>query len=271
VIIYGDPGRRWRTALSAKSPVWAQIPAVREVVLVQDAPDAMIPAARSPEWDEVIIPLFENHTRNCPKGFRSLIPDELALTTFGHKGKFAGYLRRNGLAGLSPAVFRDETEAEFPCVLKSVRLASGRGVAIVRSTAHVRETLEREPFKGRGHVLQALVGGTREYVTHCVCRAGEILWSSSFAYDLDEADLIRTQDNVGTMRACETDPGVLAQISRLLGPIGYTGPCNLDYKVSEDGTIAVFEINPRLGGSLMSPENVEQLGGALSCIIENAA
>jgi carbamoylphosphate synthase large subunit len=271
VIIFGDPGRRWRSALGPGAAVWERIPEVRDVVHVDDVPDLVFPRAGPADSEDVIIPLFENHTRQCPTGYRSLIPNNRALRTFGHKGRFAAYLRRHGLSALSPAVFRDEAEAEFPCVLKSARLGSGRGVAIVRSASHVRELLELEPFKGQDHVLQALVGGAREYVTHCVCRAGVILWSCSFAYDLDEADIIRTQSNSWTMRPCDVAPQILAQISRLLEPIGYTGPCNLDYKLGEDGTIAVFEINPRLGGSLMSPENVAQLADALACIIRHAA
>jgi carbamoylphosphate synthase large subunit len=63
---------------------------------------------------------------------------------------------------------------------------------------------------------------------------------------------------------------IRAQFERLLSPLDYSGPCNFDYKRSDSGEMAVFEINPRFGGTLMKPENIAHLQQALSCIIQNA-
>lgn len=271
VVIYGNPGERWREALSPWAPVWARIPAVREVVMVESGPDPRIPASRSPGLDSVIVPLTERDAATCPSGRRSLSPEPLAIDTFWNKASFARYVERAGLSELCPVRYRNEAEAQFPCVLKSLRNSCGRGVAVVESAAHLHALLQRPPWLGKSVLLQALVEGTEEFVTHCVCRAGKILWSCSFVYELDSGDLIRTTRNVRAPRQHRPSPAILAQIAGLIAPSGYTGPCNLDYKITEAGRIAVFEINARLGGSLMAPERVDELADALACIIRHAA
>lgn len=66
------------------------------------------------------------------------------------------------------------------------------------------------------------------------------------------------------------DPDTLALFERFLRPIRYDGPANIDTRRGADGTVWVLEINPRLGGSLMRPEKVEDLA-ALAALVANAA
>jgi carbamoylphosphate synthase large subunit len=49
----------------------------------------------------------------------------------------------------------------------------------------------------------------------------------------------------------------------------YSGPCNIDYSY-QSSDLKIFEINPRLGGSLMKTENVKLLAQALTAIIKAA-
>jgi len=62
----------------------------------------------------------------------------------------------------------------------------------------------------------------------------------------------------------------LAEFESILGPLAYSGPCCIDYKVTESGQTIVLEINPRFGGSLMRPAHVEDLQGSLAAIISLA-
>jgi len=56
----------------------------------------------------------------------------------------------------------------------------------------------------------------------------------------------------------------------MLRPLAFSGPCNADYKLTVDGRLQIFEIDPRLGGTLMLPSQSDQLRAALACIIEHA-
>jgi carbamoylphosphate synthase large subunit len=154
-------------------------------------------------------------------------------------------------------------------VLKRVDLAGGIGIEVVRSRVHLESLLQTAVFRGREVLLQAFVPGQTEYVTHCVCKDGSILWSCSFVWTLGpEAFGIPVfGDTTSLTASCRT----LSDIARILAPLRYSGPCCVNYKLLPNGEIAIFEINPRLGGSLMNPRNIEFLRQAMAHIIYNAA
>ncbi len=268
VVIFGEHSEDWMSALASDAPVWKSFPRVREVLLAADA--AGLPADRPDNVGTVVIPLMEDHARNLPSGFHALSPDRRSIDILADKAAFAAHGSNLGLDRLCPATFRDARRATFPCVLKRLDLNAGRGVALARSRFELELRLEQEPWLGHPYILQAYTPGDVEYVTYCVCRDGRLLWHCSFAYRIRGSDAIRTSDNVETMSAIAAPPGVIAAIGRFLRPLAYSGPCNVDYKIAPDGGIVVLEINPRLGGSLMRPENVGFLARALSEIIDAA-
>jgi len=270
VIIYGQHSPDWMAALAADAMVWKKIPAVKKVSIVAASANASVPGARRNRRQTVIIPLMEEHVASCPAGYPSLIPARLSMKLFSDKAEFAKYAAANGLAGFCPTSYANGAHAVFPCVLKRAELNGGQGVAIVESPDHLHSLLNDTMWRGKPFALQSLISGTTEYVTHCVCLNGRILWHCSFTFDLESPATVRGAAKPTTARLTATSAHCLRQIERFLAPCRYTGPCNVDYKQLENGEIAIFEINPRLGGSLMQPQYVELLRGALSCIIENA-
>ena len=67
-----------------------------------------------------------------------------------------------------------------------------------------------------------------------------------------------------------TPDAVLNQIEEVLRPLAFSGPCNIDYKLTADGRVQIFEVNPRLGGTLMLSSQAEHLRAALACIVAHA-
>ena len=55
----------------------------------------------------------------------------------------------------------------------------------------------------------------------------------------------------------------------MLAPLNYRGPCVIDYKLA-DGRVQIFEINPRLGGTLLLKSNAGLLREALGHILAAA-
>lgn len=257
------------SALSPESPIWRKINGVKSVLVVPDSPAPEIPAPTPEIPHVVVIPLMESHTRNRPKTLPSLAPDERSLDAFGDKRQFQAYVADNALTDLCPEHFTTPA-VRFPCVLKRTDLNAGNGIAVAASAEHLQSLLEQPPWRGHPAILQAMVEGDGEIVTHCVCKRGRILWHTSFAYTLPPGELIRTSDNVQSIRPVRTASKTLRQLQRFLTPLRYNGPCNFDYKLTPKGTVMMMEINPRLGGSLMRPENVAYLQAALSCIVRNA-
>ena len=270
VIIYGEHSPDWMTALGPQGPVWRLLPKVAEVIIVPGTAQLPLTKFRKRLRRTVIIPLMEQHTRHCPRTARTLMPDHQTLEILADKLAFAGYVREHQLEHYCPKFFATPEEAEFPCVLKRPDLNAGNGIEMVSSPTHLRELLVQELWQENKWLLQAYVPGGKEYVTHCVCKGGKILWHCSFLYEHDGSSVIRRWDTRVTTRAVPTDPRHLSQFQELLAPISYDGPCNIDYKISTAGDLLVFEINPRFGGSLMPPEHIGYLRGALAVILENA-
>ena len=249
---------------------WKGISGVTEVVLVRDSRIAHLPPPRSAGGRTVVIPLDLDDIRRCPRHHPSLVPNELALATLGNKRAFARYVAANGLSDLCPTSFWTEEEAAFPCVLKRTDLHAGMGVAVVRSREELRTFLEAETWKNKEIVMQAFVPGAAEYVTHCICRNGRILWHCTFRCEHDDAHHIRAGIAHHTFEPFDTSPETLARLERVLIPLRYDGPCNIDYKLSPKGDVSIFEANPRFGGSLMIPRHVGFLRQALGCLVKVA-
>lgn len=269
VIVYGTHSSDWMNALSPGAPVWSKMPGIGEVLL-RDGGRNCPPRFPFVDRRTVVLPLLEHHIVGCPRNYLSLIPDRDALRYFSDKANFAAYAERHGLAAHCPANYRRVKDAVFPCVIKRAELNGGIGVALVKSYDELQGLFGEEMWNGKKFVLQAFVPGAREYVTHCVCKDGKILWHWSMEYELPSAETMKGAGKQKSTRPHSISARNLAVIEKFLTPIAYSGPCNVDYKLTEEGDILVMEINPRLGGSLMFPPHVDALKDALTCIVENA-
>ena len=108
-------------------------------------------------------------------------------------------------------------------------------------------------------------------MTHCICKDGRILWTCTFVYEMaGPREVRRGMDNINAMRRFSPTQKTLNALQEILVPLKFSGPCNIDYKVSTAGDVCVFEVNPRFGGSLFPPDVVARLKGALTCIVDNA-
>jgi hypothetical protein len=270
VIIYGEHGWDWMTALAPQAPVWNSLYDVAEVLPIPATRGVLLPEPSRGDIRTVVIPLLEDHTRHCPRQYLSLIADDRSIDALGNKAAFAAYVEAIGLAHLCPKTYASAADVVFPCVLKRVDLEASRGVAIVHSSSELKSRLEQDPWVGQPFILQSFAAGATEYVTHCVYKDGQILWHCSFSYELNAPESIRSPLDMLKSRPVTASQFTLSQIKEFLSPLAYCGPCNVDYKLSDSGNIIVFEINPRLGGSLMVPRNVNYLRDALSHIIRAA-
>lgn len=268
VILYGEAWPEWTAALG-NANLWRDIGGVNEILRVADTPRVRIPKPVIPQSRSIIIPLQEEHIKNCPQQYLSLFPDCRSVEILGNKALFAQYAEREHIAQFCPFIFKNRGEAVFPLILKRVDLFGGAGIEIIKSPQHLSDVLEREMWNGKEVILQSIAYGPIEYVTHSICMDGQMLWNCSFSYEMNSLDEIRMGANQKSSVYIPSDE-ILSQINQLLMPLRYTGPCNVNYKISEKGEIIVFEINPRFGGSLMRPENIAHLKDALSCIIKNA-
>lgn len=268
LIVYGRHSADWNTALAPDAPVWNVIGQVGEVmVLPHEAP---LPPSRS-GWRTLILPLMEPHILACARDrHEGLMPSHHAVRTLADKALFASYAESHGLGRLCPPRFASTSEAALPCVVKRHDLNGGCGVEIAESIEGLAELSDIEPWKGHPVLLQGYEPSPAQYVTHAVCRSGRILWQVTYRQTLADGARIRRWNTALVQERVSPAAAWLDGIERFLRPLSYSGPCCVDYIARADGSLCVFEINPRLGGSLMMPENVGDLGALLRTLLRFA-
>lgn len=269
IVIFGSFAANWLARLS-EPKTWQEIPAVTEVLMWPDDPTQLLPTSSSADSRTVVIPLSEDNILNCPPGFDSLVPDRHAVSTLRNKASFAEYAEEARLAEFCPVWYKRREQVAYPCIVKYVSAAFGFGSRILRSEAELDDFLRTEPWDHSKFIVQHFIENPVEYVTHCVCTAGRILWSCTFAFENETGEKIRRGIVFKSMTSVAAPEGALAAIERVLQPLAYDGPCSVDYTRAADGRIMIFEINARFGGTLMLERNVSYLRQALDCIITNA-
>ncbi len=267
--LYGGHSDDWTKALSLFGPVWSLMPHVffADMVLERDRHRLL----RAPAFNgrTIVLPLMERHVRSLPRQHNALVPPMAAIDALGDKLAFDTYARDNGLAQMVPRQY-DLGRAAFPAVLKRVDLHGGNGIEVVRNQNELDDLLSRDLWKGQRVMLSEFIPGSTDYVTHMVLKNGRLLWSTSYVYQLSQGQHIQRQRYIERRKPYAPSEQLLQQLLSFLTPLNYSGPAAFDYRLDAQGQLKVIEINPRLGGSLMRPENVHDLRAALDAIIENA-
>lgn len=269
VVIFGEFADDWLPAF-IEPALWADIDGVAEIVRIADVSGVKLPPPVIEGSRTVIVPLSIANIRNCPPGEAALIPDTNALDTLSDKRRFLEYMADKGLGGFCPRLYASDEEAEFPCILKRTDLAAAWGIAVAHSYPELVRLRRTVPFRDKACIVQAFLPARVEYVTHCVCRDGRILWHCSFACEKRDAEQLRVSMDDQTITPIDTPRQVLDTIGKVLAPLRFSGPCAVDYSLTEEGAMVIFEVNPRFGGTLTLPENAGRLRDALACIIHTA-
>lgn len=257
--ILGQHSPSWMEALAPSAPVWPLL-------------DGVATPARGGLGDgarRIVVPLMEAHIVAVPRGCHALVPSREALVTLADKARFARHAAEAGVVHLLPATIPLGWPT-FPAMLKRTDLHSGLGTVPVTSLDDLRSKLVSPPWLGQRVLLQELIPARTDLVTHVVCVRGRIVWHQSYAYPLASDWQVRGPVEGQTMHPWRASPSDIRQFESLLEPLGFDGPANIDYRRRPDGSLAILEINPRLGGSLMRPDTVADLAGALAAIVRHA-
>lgn len=186
-------------------------------------------------------------------------PDATHVETFDDKARFVRFMLDQGLEDLIPEVYVvgggaghggvDElAEIRYPCIAKPGVGFGGQG-----SSVHLdpRSPVNLSRFKpGESFVVQRFVPGPIEFGGHFYLESGDIKRCVYYEGRRDAAQHIqrgRLAPNAYTKHATIPQHDAFAD---LFARLDYTGFACVDFKV-EDGVPKIFEINPRLGGTLV--------------------
>lgn len=264
VVLFGDKYLNWAPTLP-QDPVWARLPRIASVT---HQGDGWRPATDRPtETNRLVLPLDRWNILATPFNSWSLLPKLPALTAFADKQQFSDFVAARGLGEFAPRTYAPGAEV-FPLVLKRTNLAASRGVVLVRSPGELEQRLGEPVFAGQPVVRQEYIEAAADHVTHAVCLDGRFAWHCTYTYRTGPGALATPRDMVPIPdQLSDQDRDVL---NRFTLAAAFTGPVNIDYRRRADGRLAILEINPRFGGSLLRRRDRSDLLGALQAIVANA-
>jgi hypothetical protein len=266
IVVFGSHFANWLATLAAGAPLWRGLEGVGSVRLRDDAWRGEDSAPES----RLVLPLLEPNIRSCPAGW-ALVPPPASLEVLADKALFARYLAARGFESLAPATYWTPAAARFPAVVKRTDMFAGQGVRIVDSAAELEAALNTPPWAGHPVVIQDYVAGNLEYVLQAVLVRGVFVWTAAFEVVIPDHAPIRHPNSGERVRPVELPARELIQLQRIIAPLGFSGPVNFNFRRRPNGDMALFEINPRLGGSLFRPEFEAILAAVLGTIIQHAA
>ncbi len=270
VVIFGQHSDDWMSALHPDALVWKQLTKVKSVRFSSSIPK--IPkSSKRRNLRTVVIPLMEAHLYEMPTNFTSLTSTPELVQLMADKLKLTENLIANGFVEYVPKTWTNPADSTFPCIIKRRDLNGGQGIRILRTIQELCAALSDSEFDGHRYFFQELVSGDTEYVCHIVALKGEILFSNNFKYAMRDPEEIRKWDRSTAITKLGSNLSfeVSDAFEKTLRHLNYSGPCNIDFKLV-NGFPKIFEINPRLGGSLMLVENLQVLSQILNIIIWNA-
>ena len=267
VAVFGSWDEQWLDALGPESEIWRGLDPVREVRLFDGAVSELASHAVAAESPLLVLPLVEKHALPVPDALRTRIPPREAIQLLAHKARGAAYLGSRWPEN-QPRRFMTLKQVEYPCVIKPSMSSGCVGVAVIESEEALLEALESHWLAGEDVVIEALVPGDREQVTHAMCADGKVLWECSFDKPRCLYPTVAPADLPSEIRLVATSPRVRALLRELVADLGYSGPLCADYRIC-DGVPKIFEINPRFGGSLMEPWSRSLLREAVMALVDS--
>ncbi|QAU35570.1 ATP-grasp domain-containing protein [Janthinobacterium sp. 17J80-10] len=228
-------------------PDWSarMLPLLQNSFEVADAPLAASHAG----WADVVVPLqlADYRILGATPQFqgKALFPTPETVALCHDKMRF-----RNWFRNCFDLIYLPNETASSPLVIARPRQGGWGSDAVVISTADQAQLAESR--MNSNLFIEEYIPGNTEYAQHILFDEGQILYSA-LATHVHETEVyiqgkgcrpVRT-----TMQESNDVPKIFAEV---LAALNYSGTACIDYKIDASGQIKIFEINPRMGGSLMN-------------------
>ena len=209
-------------------------------------------------YKNYILPSITDHIKELNNaGINSLFKlDSGWLDRLDDKKKFADYAIENKLSQFIPCIYSKwcDRSADILVIVKPRIGAYSYGVS-------KKKLYEVQDWEFDDHVVQEYIKDPIEYAGYFVAYNGNITHSFAYMGNHGNGEFIKYEGGVfdTTPKTRVTlDDKIVKELELFLKPTFFTGTCCFDFKI-KDGNLKVFEINPRLGGSLTLEENKTDL------------
>lgn len=181
-------------------------------------------------------------------GIHFIIPPTKTAKMLKYKDMFVDFMFENGFYEHVPVRY---SRINYPCVIKDIHSCNGNGIYIVKKSGDVNKNIIQ--MIENGALIQEYITGKIEYATHVLFHNNKIIKHSTNKYVYKKIGNIKTtkKQNFETIKI-EQDKLIIALFEQILVAANYDGFCCIDYRIVKNNKqIKIFEINERIGGSLV--------------------
>ncbi len=184
----------------------------------------------------------------CPKNYKT-------IKILNNKIKFYKFMVKNNFQNLIPITYKINNKLiqkiSYPCIFK-LAITYGAIGSIVCKNKHKLKQCENTEYD---YFIQELIIGTIERSAHLLIINGIIKWAVCYEIRNNKKNHIQ----VGRMKKYKKIKNFDFDIFKdIFVKLNYNGFACIDFKVINDN-IKIFEINPRLGGTLVNDSDFSKL------------
>lgn len=204
----------------------------------------------------VVVPLFTNKIPDYVKIYGANVikihPDIQilkTLQTFDNKKLFEMFMAEN-FSDIVPKFIDPKNITTFPFLFKTATSNCGMGVHIVSNDECLKKLIKRTRDS---YVLQEYIHADNNMVGQYLCESGNIIHQQHYITNIDRNDVVIIRGKLPRSKKVEYNNEKLNEVFK---KVSYTGFACVDYAIVDNNNIKIFEINPRLGGTVMNDYNV---------------
>ncbi len=182
--------------------------------------------------------LFKEHN------IQFIVNSRYVIDTFADKKLFNHFMVDNGFAEYIPKDYFDNSEVQYPCIVKPVMGGAGRGVCIVYCADDLTDI-----DRNKNIVSEYLVGA--EYATSIFYQHNQVINHFTYCKTSNQAYYVLQQTGQSiVVEKCPTPfLDIFTSILKKATPDGESCQCSINYKIINNQP-KIFEINCRIGYTL---------------------
>jgi hypothetical protein len=214
-------------------------------------PDGLDPAG----WDCVVPLCLDDYAALARwpdlQGRKFLIPDPDLVALCDDKLAFNRHVLAGPFAQLIPPL-ADGADPAMPSILKKRRGEFGADSVVIGGPPgpEVRARLADPDY-----FRQVLVAGNEEFALHLLIVEGAVVFNRTVRHRMPGPLSVKGAATRPIASEMLADSPLLPALAPLMADLGYNGTCCIDYKLGPGGRPMVFEVNPRIGLSLLDDIN----------------
>ena len=181
-----------------------------------------------------------------------------SIKLLNNKMNFCNYMMENGFGEYIPKVFINHSDGKrnvqsditYPCIFKLNKTCSGYKSVVILSVNNLYSILNNK--QNKNYIIQEYIVSPNEYSGHFYIMNGLIKYFVLYMATDNNKNYIQKGKMSNYVKVIDNRIDFCMDIfSKIFTKLNYTGFACADFKLYDDN-LKIFEINPRLGGTIIN-------------------